>query len=36
MLSQAQIDHFWEQGYVVLEDGATTEQLQALSDQLDE
>lgn len=36
MLSQAQIDHFWEQGYVVLEDGATTEQLQALSEQLDE
>ena len=35
MLSQIQIDHFWEKGFVITENGATTEQLQALSEQLD-
>lgn len=36
MLIQTQVDHFWEQGFVLAENGATPEQLQALSEQLNE
>ena len=36
MLSKAQVDQFWENGFVIAENGATVEQLNELSIQLDE
>jgi phytanoyl-CoA hydroxylase len=36
MLSKAQVDQFWENGFVIAENGATVEQLNNLSEQLDE
>ena len=36
MLSKAQVDQFWEDGFVIAEDGATVDQLNEMSDQLDE
>ena len=36
MLSKAQVDQFWENGFVIAENGATVEQLNDLSEQLDE
>ena len=36
MLSKAQVDQFWENGSVVAENGATVEQLNDLSVQMDE
>ena len=35
MLSKAQVDQFWENGFVIAENGATVEQLNELSIQLD-
>ena len=36
MLSKAQVDKFWKNGFVIAENGATVEQLNDLSVQLDE